>query len=214
LLSIIHLNSSKVKTSRSDLNKTETANLMTTITPLLYIKDQVMNCLSVKKPESYSDCGPMITDPRASCCYTNVSFLFRMCFPVPTDYPALYKHIFKKFGLSVHCPLINNFNGTYNDTLIENLKLTPEDAQYIMNSAYEAKTDLTPLALKCAEVSNPVSYDSCKSAIINPAIKCCYVNGKRGNDTVNTCMVIPEKAQKQMNDLFTQVGASLQCETH
>jgi hypothetical protein len=202
------------QTQSNDLTKTEIANIMTTIAPLIYIKDQVVECLSVKTPQSFSDCQSHIKDPRASCCHASISTLFSMCFPIPTEYPALYKDIFAKLGLATDCPLLNSFSGTYNDTLIGNIKLDPDDAQTILNSAMASKINLTPIALKCADVKNPTSFESCSSAVNNTDLKCCYLSGKNGTDTVNTCMPVPIKAQKQMEGLFPQVGAKLECETH
>jgi hypothetical protein len=211
LISLITISVSRTALSENPISNTETVNLLTANLPLIYINDQVKKCVGTRSPKSYADCGSAITDPIASCCYMSLSgHRLNMCFPIPNQYPALFKNVYTKLGYSLDCPLINNYNGEYSDELIDNYYIKPNDAQAIFNAGKTIVSLAGPFA-KCTNIREPSSFDSCSRAINSPLAKCCYLTGHQGDKNVNICAGIPNETQHIMNWLYQQINVKMDC---
>jgi hypothetical protein len=195
-------------TQSNGITMTETANMITTVMPLIYITDQVKKCTNVQNPTKYSDCQAAINDPSAQCCYLTVPGQVNLCSPAVTKYPALFKDAYQKQGYTIDCPILNDSKELYVDKIIGNV--SAEDAQTIVDST-KSITGLASASIACSNIAKPNSYDSCSSAITSNLAKCCYVSGTNGSATVNSCTTVPNASQKVLNRLYSELGAKLDC---
>jgi hypothetical protein len=200
------------KSIGNPVTDTEALNFVITYYPLIFVK-QVSDCALVNNPKSPSDCDSVIIDERASCCYVSLPGQLNTCTAIPTSHPQLYKHVYEKLGITLDCPLINNLNGPYNDTLIGHPLLPVEDAQTLVNNALETFELISP-SQNCLRVADPVSSHSCSAANKHSKLKCCYLYGKDsdGIESVNTCIPVPTYSVNIYQKLLSYTGPNVVCD--
>jgi hypothetical protein len=203
--------------NNTPVNKTnliiDYANLITANFDYVYIVEQVVKCSGgIKDPVRYSDCEAAIIDPIATCCRVITPDNKSICLPVASKYPAYFKYSFIKANYTIDCPLLNEFNGSYNNTLIaSNYSLSFNEALVLVNSTMIA-TDMPDPYFNCLSTKNPNSYESCSKAIDSPNAKCCYVRGVKGRYTANLCQGITNESYHIWKNLYeAQAGATLDC---
>jgi hypothetical protein len=197
--------------SNNTISSIEKANLLIANLDLLYINEQVKKCVSIENPAKFADCEPAIKDPIATCCRFYIEGQASLCFPIVNKYPALFKNAFIRDGFGIDCPILNNFSGSYNDTLInDKLHISPENAEIIYNNT-QVIMDMAEASYNCTSIENPSSFASCSKAFDSPYAKCCYVSGSNGNVSINNCNAIPNASYKLLNEFYGQNSAKIDC---
>jgi hypothetical protein len=173
---------------------TELTNIIYESTFLKYLDQQVTDCFTKEKPKGYSDCGNLITDAYAKCCFINKPDKIKTCFPVPSDYPALFNDTFTKLGVLVDCPLLNNYSKKYNNTPIN----IDDQGEFLSGSH------------KCKELNNPFAETSCPKDIGRAISSCC---NKYKNKTISVvkCMNISDTDEMMYSGMLAYLKAQVDC---